>query len=97
MKIIQEDTAYLSPRGTIEFDEYERNEYVARFLDAFKAGLTEEELCAKCYAIHLELRDKHDLYFAVFDKLETRQRSAIRWYAICRGEYRQPPKLKVEP
>ncbi len=96
MKIIQESEHYLDPRGTIEFDEYERNAYVQRFLDVFHSGLPEDEICSKAYAIHLEICSHADLYISVADRLGWRFKSALQWYAQCRGEYRPIPKLKVE-
>jgi hypothetical protein len=83
--IIQKSDAYLCPRGEIEFDEYERNAYVSRFLDVFNSDLTEQQMCEQAYGIHLELCTRHDLYIAVCDRLETRQRSALRIYAACKG------------
>lgn len=86
MKILQGPTNE-SPntRFAIEFDEFERNEYVRRFLEVFKAGLVEDELCELAYAIHCEIRHKHDLYIAVAERLEPRLRRALHEYAQCRG------------
>lgn len=81
----------------IEFDSDERDAYVSRFLAVFNAGLAEDELCSRAYAIHLEIRARHDLYIAVSQVLTARQRSALRWYAACNGQYQPKPKYEVEP
>ena len=93
MEIIQE---LGGPRGTIVFDEYERNAYVCRLLEVFNTGLTEEELCSRAYAIHLEICTRADLYIAVADRLSSRQRSAMHWYSTCKGRYQPKPKYEVE-
>lgn len=96
MKIIQESDG-INPRPTIEFDEYERNEYVRRFLEVFNADLDEQAMCSGVYAIHCEIANKHDLYIAVFDRLEARQRRALHEYAQCLGVWahrRIVPKLE---
>jgi hypothetical protein len=97
MKIVQESQQYLDPRGTIEFDEYERNEYVSRFLAIFNSGESEERICEKVYAVHIEVCTRSDLYIAVADRLSSRQRSALRWYAACRGTYQPKSKIELEP
>lgn len=98
MKILQEPT-HDSPdtRFAIEFDEFERNDYVRRFLEVFKSGLYEDELCAMAYAIHCEIRHKHELYIAVAERLEPKHRRALHEYSQCRGIWanrRIVPKLE---
>lgn len=93
--IIQKSDIRFDPRGdSIEFEEFERNEYVSRFLGVFNADLTETEICAQAYEIHVEIRAKHDLYIAVADRLGSRFKSALHWYAECRGQFRPRPNLK---
>lgn len=97
MALIRQEAKGIDPRGDIEFDEYERNEYVARFSEVFAAGHDEETLCEIAYGIHCEIRDKHDLYIAVADRLEARQRRALHEYAQCLGVWanrRILPKLE---
>jgi hypothetical protein len=96
MKIIQEPEHYLDPRGTIEFDEYERNGYVSRFLAVFNSGLPEDEICTQAYAIHMEIATRPDLYIAVADRLGWRFKSALHWYSQCRGQFRPKPKLRLQ-
>lgn len=94
-----ESTGHLNPRGDIQFDEYERNDFVARFLEAFNADISEAEQCARVYAIHLEIRHRCDLYIAVAENLSAGQRRALHVYAQCRGDLskhlEQQQKLKA--
>lgn len=99
MKIIQESEG-INPRHTIEFDEFERNDYVGRFLDVFRSGLSEQEMCEQAYQIHLEICTNADLYIAVFDKLGWNEKEALRIYVAHRGclpdNYHRPRARRAE-
>ncbi len=99
MKIVQESEG-INPRHTIEFDEFERNEYVGRFLDVFNSQLSEQEMCEQAYSIHLQVCPDHDLYIAVWDKLTWNHREALRIYAAHKGklpeDYCRPRVRKAE-
>lgn len=58
-------------------DHDECHEYVSRFLAAFRADADEDGLLDLLYAIHIEIRARHDLYFSVFERLTAAQRRAI--------------------
>jgi truncated hemoglobin YjbI len=70
----------VDPRGEIEFDEAERDRYVSQFLAAFYADVEEEKRAELVYAVHLQVRNKHDLYIAVSDKLGSTLRKALHGY-----------------
>lgn len=90
--MITQEAKYGDPRGEIVFDEYERNGYVSRFLEIFNSGLSEEEMCSKAYQIHCEIRNRHELYIAVNDRLEWKHKNALHLYAQARGVYANIPK-----
>lgn len=70
----------LNPRGEIEFDQDQRDQYVARFLAAFDADVDEDNKARLVHAIHMEIRAQHDLYIAVADKLGYRLKQALHVY-----------------
>lgn len=76
--ITQTDDRSLQPFGTIEFDEFERNEYVSRFLRLIVSADEEASMAAKVFNVHQELSTRHDLYMAVWSKMDSRQRATIR-------------------
>jgi hypothetical protein len=70
----------VDPRGEIEFDEVERDRYVARFLAAFDADVDEDEKARLVRAVHMEVTNRYDLYIAISDSLGWKYRTAIRAY-----------------
>ncbi len=94
--ITQESDLYLDPRGVIEFDEYERNAYVARLLEICNADLDDAQMCSRVYEVHLELRTRHCLYIAVADRLEPKHKRALHTYARCNGDLSQLAKIEIQ-
>lgn len=80
MKINEMIGLRVDPRGEIEFDEVERDRYVARFLAAFNADVEDEEKAQLVYAVHMEVRSNYDLYIAVADKLGWTFKNALHIY-----------------
>lgn len=80
MRISEITGTRVDPRGDIEFNEAERDQYVARFLAAFGADVEETDKAKLVYAVHLEVCHKYDLYIAVGDKLGATLRRAIHTY-----------------
>ena len=71
----------------LQFDPAERDRYVSRFLAAFNLDAHEDVCASKVYEIHLEVRARHDLYFAIFESLTPSYCRAIR--DIAGREYRR--------
>lgn len=62
-------------------DNEERDSYVSRFLAAMRDDdLTESQKAALVYPIHLEIRERHDLYMAVFTAIGAWSARWIREY-----------------
>jgi hypothetical protein len=70
----------VDPRGDIEFDEAERDRYVARFLAAFNADVEEDEKARLVYEVHKSIGNQHDLYIGVYDKLTWWHKNALHVY-----------------
>lgn len=70
----------VDPRGDIEFDEAERDQYVSRFLAAFNADVEEDEKARLVFEVHQTLRGQYDLYIAVYDKLTWWHKNALHVY-----------------
>lgn len=87
--ITQTDERPLQPFGTIQFDEYERNEYVSRLLQLLKSTCEGTEMREQVYEVHQELATRHDLYMAVWSKLESSQRTSVR-ALICDYQQSKP-------
>lgn len=80
MKVSEITGLRVDPRGEIEYDEGERDRYVARFLTAFNADVDEEEKAQLVTAIHREVCSKYDLYIAIGDKLGPTLKKALHIY-----------------
>ena len=80
MKVSEMIGTRVDPRGEIEFDEAERDRYVSRFLAAFDADVDEDEKARLVHAVHLEVRNRYDLYIGISDALGSRLRSALHTY-----------------
>jgi hypothetical protein len=85
MKVSEITGTIVDPRGNPEFDEAERDRYVARFLAALEIDCTEDERVRLVGDIHMQVRTEHDLYIGIFDALPSRYRSAIRTYVKAYG------------
>jgi len=72
------------PRGEPEdreyVDEKQVDKYVSLFTDALNADVEEEEKAKMVSGLRAELAGKNDLFIAVGEKMESRQKSAIRLY-----------------
>ena len=77
MKISEILGLRVDPRGDIEYDETERDRYVARFLAAFDADVEEDEKAKLVYEVHRSIMNQHDLYIAVYDKLTWWHKNAL--------------------
>lgn len=80
MKISEITGTRVDPRGEIEFDEAERDRYVARFLAAFNADVEEPEKARLVYEVHQSIGSQHDLYIAVYDRLTWWHKNALHVY-----------------
>lgn len=80
MKVSEIIGTRVDPRGDIEFNEAERDRYVARFLAAFTADVEEDERAKLVYEVHQSIRNQHDLYIAVYDKLTWWHKNALHVY-----------------
>lgn len=83
MKISQITGLRVDPRGEIEFDEAERDQYLARFLAAFNADVHEEEKARLVYEVHRSLCSRYDLYIAVYDKFTWWHKNALHVYVTA--------------
>jgi len=72
------------PRGEIEsravVDEKQVDKYVNLFTDALNADVEEEKRAELVSALRAELAGKNDLFIAIGERLESKQKSAIRLY-----------------
>lgn len=80
MKISEITGLRVDPRGEIEFDEAEREKYLARFLAAFNADVHEDEKAQLVYSVHKSICDKYDLYIAVYDRFTWWHKNALHVY-----------------
>lgn len=85
MKVSEITGLRVDPRGEIDYDEGERDRYVARFLAAFHADVDEDEKARLVYVIHKEVCFKYDLYIAISDKLGSTLRRALHIYVARHG------------
>jgi hypothetical protein len=94
MRISEITGIRVDPRGNIEFDEAERDQYVSRFLAAFNTDIEESQQDDLVYAVHLEICARHDLYSAVYDKLNWPMRTALHRIFTTRYESTLGPSFK---
>lgn len=83
MKVSEMIGTRVDPRGDIEFNEAERDRYVARFLAAFNADVNEEEKARLVYTVHQAICDKYDLYIAVYDRFTWWHKNALHVYVTA--------------
>jgi hypothetical protein len=80
MKIGEIIGTRVDPRGDIEFDATERDQYLSRFLAAFNADVEDDEKARLVFEVHQKLRGQYDLYIAVYDKLTWWHKTALHTY-----------------
>ena len=71
-----------NPRGDLgkTIPAAERDPVVAEFRSALDLDADEKEVSAAIYAIHDRIKTNHDLYVAVSDCLNSKERSALKAY-----------------
>lgn len=71
-----------NPRGDLgkTIPAAERDPVVAEFRSALDLDADEKDIAAAIYAIHDRIKTNHDLYVAVSDCLDSKERSALKAY-----------------
>jgi len=71
-----------NPRGDlgISISPAERDPLVAEFRAALDLDAEEQDIAVAVYAIHDRIKANHDLYVAVSDSLNSKERSALKTY-----------------
>jgi hypothetical protein len=71
-----------NPRGDLgtSISPAERDPLVAEFRAALDLDAEEQDIAVAVYAIHDRIKSNHDLYVAVSDSLNSKERSALKAY-----------------